>query len=140
MALSGLPLASGMRHKEVFENLGWVVRNEGNHIVLTHTNRPGVFLSIPNHKQVKKETLKAIIRAAGITDEQYAVFFHVGESQPTELAASAEAQFRETRESDGRTRVHCMACCEQVCLSSDPGEISSAKGGHLAECSGPLKA
>src|SRR5580698_10036343 len=98
MALSSLPLASGIRHKEVFEDLGWVVRSAGNHIVLTHTHHPQVFLSIPNHSEVKRQTLKKIVRDASLTDEQYAIFFQG--IKAVKPGASEEDAFRETPSSD----------------------------------------
>ena len=75
MGLSDLPLASGRKHQKVFESLGWVLRRDGNHLVMTHTAKSGVTISIPNHAEVKKETLKAIVRAAGYTDKNYRLFF-----------------------------------------------------------------
>jgi len=70
--LKSLPLASGVAHRKVFESLGWVSRrSEKNHFVLTHPNRPGVYLSIPDHDKVDRRLLKAEIRKAGLTDEQY---------------------------------------------------------------------
>src|SRR5436309_8529534 len=59
MALSDLPLASGQTHKKVFQKLGWSVRREGNHIVMTNPNVPRVTLSIPNHSQVRTAASKA---------------------------------------------------------------------------------
>ena len=35
MGISDLPLASGLRHAKVFQKLGWVVRRNSSHIVLT---------------------------------------------------------------------------------------------------------
>ncbi|MGH9599884.1 MAG: type II toxin-antitoxin system HicA family toxin [Terracidiphilus sp.] len=139
MALTSLPLAKGKRHKEVFEGLGWVVRTEGNHIVLTHPHHPQVFLSIPNHPEVKRQTLKKIVRDAGLTDEQYAIFFR-GVAEVAERRIEEEELFRETAEADGSSRVHCMTCCKEVCLSADPAEIASAKQLHLSGCTGPIAA
>lgn len=136
MGLSSLPLASGQRHKEVFEDLGWVVRSEGNHIVLTHPNHPEVYLSIPNHDEVKKETLKSIIRAAQITDQQYAVFFHGKRRKNTEAVEQDEDCFKETSETDGRIRIHCTICFKEICCSTSLDEIALAKQDHPAACSG----
>lgn len=47
MSLTDLPLASGQQHKKVFESLGWEVRRDANHIVMTHRNIAGVTISIP---------------------------------------------------------------------------------------------
>jgi predicted RNA binding protein YcfA (HicA-like mRNA interferase family) len=139
MAISDLPIASGKRHKEVFEDLGWLVRSEGNHIVLTHAHHPRVFLSIPNHPEVKKQTLKKIVRDAGLTDEQYSIFFH-GVPKADQPANPEEELFREAIEADGRCRIHCMACCQEVCLSADIKVLAAAKRAHPAVCSGPLSA
>lgn len=76
MGLSDLPLASGKKHQKVFESLGWVLRRDGNHIIMTHPNHFGVNLSIPNHAEVRKGTLKALVAAAGLTDKQYRDFFN----------------------------------------------------------------
>lgn len=74
MGLGDLPLASGTEHQKAFEKLGWVVRRAGNHIVMTHPNH-NFPISIPNHKEVKRATLKAILRSIGITDKQYRTIF-----------------------------------------------------------------
>lgn len=138
MGLSQLPLASGKKHKEVLEALGWVVQSEGNHIVLTHAHYPEVFLSIPNHAEVKKGTLKSILRDAGITDEQYAVFFASRPRKTVDLDASGDGDFRHTNEPDGKIRVHCSICCAEVCLSSEVDEIAALKTSHLGQCAGPI--
>jgi predicted RNA binding protein YcfA (HicA-like mRNA interferase family) len=71
MGLSDLPDASGKTHEKVFTKLGWVTRRDAEHIVMTHANAPGVTLSIPNHKCVKRTTLKGLIRAAQLKDSFY---------------------------------------------------------------------
>ncbi len=52
-----------------------MVRRDGNHIVMTHSNVMGVTISIPNHPEVRRETLKSIVRAAGYTDKNYRLYF-----------------------------------------------------------------
>jgi len=52
MGLSDLPLASGQEHRKTFEKFGWILRRDGNHIVMTHPNHENT-ISIPNHKEVK---------------------------------------------------------------------------------------
>jgi predicted RNA binding protein YcfA (HicA-like mRNA interferase family) len=138
MALTTLPLASGKRHKGVFESLGWTVRSESNHIVLTHPHYPEVFLSIPNHPEVKKQTLKKIVRDAGLSDEQYAVFFH-GITSQVQRIEDDEDLFRETIE-NGQTRVHCMKCGQQICHTAEPPEIAAAKENHPSSCAGSITA
>jgi predicted RNA binding protein YcfA (HicA-like mRNA interferase family) len=75
MGLSDLPDASGLEHKKTFEKFGWVVRREAEHIIMTHPNRENCMISIPNHKVVKRSTLKAILRVAQIPDKVYRLFF-----------------------------------------------------------------
>lgn len=75
MGLSDLPLASGQKHRKAFESLGWIVRRDSNHIVMTHPAHPDVNLSIPNHDEVKKQTLKRIVATAGLTDKLYRAVF-----------------------------------------------------------------
>ena len=137
MALTQLPLASGERHQEVFESLGWNLRVKGNHIVLTHPHHPQVFLSIPNHKEVKRGTLKRIVRDAGLSDEQYAVFFD-GIPKAKRLEEDDADLFTGKIEPDGRWRVHCAVCCQPVCLSADEGEIKTAQSEHIRNCTGPI--
>jgi predicted RNA binding protein YcfA (HicA-like mRNA interferase family) len=55
----------------VFTRLGWqVVRQRGSHIILT---RPGSIatLSVPNHAQVARGTLRTLIARAGLTVEEF---------------------------------------------------------------------
>lgn len=71
MGLKILPLDSGRRHVRVLESFGWVLRRGGSHLVLTNPNVPRVVISIPNHDEVDRRLLKAEIRKAGLTDEEY---------------------------------------------------------------------
>jgi len=49
---------------------GWRVARPGNHIILT---RPGstTTLSIPNHNEVARGTLRSLIRSANLTVEEF---------------------------------------------------------------------
>lgn len=54
-----------------FEKLGWhVARQRGSHIILT---KPGsvITLSIPNHDEVARGTLRALISKAGVSLEDF---------------------------------------------------------------------
>ncbi len=75
MGLSDLPLASGQNHSRVFNPFGWTLRRKAEHIIMTHSERSGVTLSIPNHKEVRRGTLKALVAVAGLTDKQYRARF-----------------------------------------------------------------
>ena len=66
-----LPTLSGQETVRVFEALGWqVARQQGSHIILV---KPGQIatLSIPNHRQVAKGTLRSLIRSAGLSVAEF---------------------------------------------------------------------
>jgi predicted RNA binding protein YcfA (HicA-like mRNA interferase family) len=55
----------------MFEKFGWrIVRQRASHIVMT---KLGEFttLSIPDHKEVARGTLRSLIRAADLTVEEF---------------------------------------------------------------------
>jgi len=54
-----------------FQKLGWeVARQRGSHIILTKTGHIAT-LSIPNHPEVARGTLRALIARAGLTVEEF---------------------------------------------------------------------
>jgi predicted RNA binding protein YcfA (HicA-like mRNA interferase family) len=62
-----LPALSGREIVRIFETFGWrVARQSGSHIVMVKSGEM-VTLSIPDHKEVAKGTLRSLIRAAGLT-------------------------------------------------------------------------
>lgn len=66
-----LPVISGSAAVRVFERAGWRrERQSGSHIILT---KPGfaVNLSVPDHRAVKRGTLRTLIRRAGLTVDQF---------------------------------------------------------------------
>ena len=66
-----LPVLSGRRVVKVFESFGWqIARQRGSHIILI---KPGhiATLSVPDHREVARGTLRALIRLAGLTVEQF---------------------------------------------------------------------
>jgi len=70
--MAGLPVLSGRKVARVFERLGWqVARQRGSHIVMVREGE-NVTLSIPDHKEVARGTLRSLIRAAGITVDEFA--------------------------------------------------------------------
>ena len=72
MGLSDLPLDKGRTHVKTFESLGWILRRtEKNHFVLTHPEKPGVIVSIPDHKEVGRNLLRTELRKAGIEPAEY---------------------------------------------------------------------
>jgi len=66
-----MPNLSGKQAVRAFENLGWQVsRQSGSHIVLTKDGEMAS-LSVPNHKEVAKGTLRSLIRAANLTTNEF---------------------------------------------------------------------
>ena len=62
-----VPLLSGRDVVNTFGAFGWQVsRQSGSHIILVKEGHPAT-LSIPNHKQVARGTLRSLIRGAGLT-------------------------------------------------------------------------
>ena len=62
-----LPVLSGREVVRVFESLGWsVARQSGSHIILIKEGEMAT-LSVPDHREVAKGTLRGLIRAAGLT-------------------------------------------------------------------------
>jgi predicted RNA binding protein YcfA (HicA-like mRNA interferase family) len=70
VSLSGLPLASGQKHRKVLERkFRFECRKNAEHIILV--SPAGQVISIPNHDEVKRPTLKQVLRNCGIDDKEY---------------------------------------------------------------------
>ncbi len=66
-----LPVLNGRKVVNVFESFGWkVVRQRGSHIIMVKDNHHTT-LSVPDHKEVAKGTLRGLIQAAGITVDEF---------------------------------------------------------------------
>jgi predicted RNA binding protein YcfA (HicA-like mRNA interferase family) len=62
---------SGKEAVKIFLRAGWVREGQtGSHVLLTKAGQR-VTLSIPLHREVKPGTLRAIIRTAGLTVEEF---------------------------------------------------------------------
>ncbi len=69
---SSLPVLSGREVVRVFESLGWqVARQSGSHIVMVKEGETAT-LSVPDHREVAKGTLRSLIRAAELTVAEFA--------------------------------------------------------------------
>ena len=69
--MASLPVLSGKEVVRVFERFGWeVVRQSSSHIILTK-DREIATLSVPDHKEVAKGTLRSLIRAANLTVDEF---------------------------------------------------------------------
>ncbi len=66
-----LPALSGKEVVRIFETFGWnVARQRSSHIVMTKEGEIAT-LSVPNHKEVAKGTLRSLIRSAGLTVDEF---------------------------------------------------------------------
>ncbi len=66
-----IPILSGRRVVRVFTKLGWeVARQRGSHIILVKEGAMAT-LSVPDHREVARGTLRSLIRDAGLTVEEF---------------------------------------------------------------------
>ena len=64
-----LPIISGKKATKVFLQEGYVIDHQtGSHVILYKHNK---ILTIPNHKELARGTLRAIIKQAGLTREEF---------------------------------------------------------------------
>jgi len=69
--MPAVPLLRPQQVVRAFEKLGWeVARHRGSHIILTKAGHIAS-LSIPNHSQVARGTLRALIDKAGLTVQEF---------------------------------------------------------------------
>jgi predicted RNA binding protein YcfA (HicA-like mRNA interferase family) len=67
-----LPIISGMEAAKAFRKVGYELdEQEGSHMILRHTSPPHRRLSIPNHRELAKGTLRTLIRQAALTVEEF---------------------------------------------------------------------
>jgi predicted RNA binding protein YcfA (HicA-like mRNA interferase family) len=67
------PKLSGRAVVKAFERDGWeLARQRGSHIILVKEGSMAT-LSIPDHREVAPGTLRSLIRASGLTVEQFVV-------------------------------------------------------------------
>jgi len=69
--MSKLPMISGRECIKALENAGlYFKRQEGSHIVMRRDD-PFAQVVVPNHKELDRGTLKAIIRQAGLSTNEF---------------------------------------------------------------------
>ena len=69
--MTKLPVVSGRDLVKALTKIGYLSDHQtGSHIILRHQAPPHRRLTIPNHKEIAKGTLKNIIREAGLTIEE----------------------------------------------------------------------
>jgi predicted RNA binding protein YcfA (HicA-like mRNA interferase family) len=65
-----LPVVSGAQLIKAFVKIGYYIRSQqGSHVHLRHPIHPP--LTIPNHREVARGTLRAIIRQAGLSLDDF---------------------------------------------------------------------
>ena len=66
-----VPLLKPKSVIKVFKKYGWVVaRSSGSHIILTKEGNIAT-LSVPNHSEVARGTLRSLIEKSGLTVEEF---------------------------------------------------------------------
>ncbi len=69
--MSKLPAISGQECVRALEKVGfYTVRQKGSYIVL-HRDNPFVQVVVPDHKELDRGTLRAIIRQAGLPVDEF---------------------------------------------------------------------
>ena len=71
--MPALPSVSGERAVKAFQKAGWSKdRQRGSHVILI---KPGhaASLSVPQHRELAPGTLRALIRAAGMSVDEFVV-------------------------------------------------------------------
>lgn len=69
--MAALPTLNGREIIKVFAKDGWqMVRQRGSHMILVKDGQIAT-LSIPDHKEVAKGTLRSLIRNSGLTAEEF---------------------------------------------------------------------
>ena len=67
-----LSVISGKELLKIFAKIGYEIDHQtGSHIIVRHKMPPHRRLTIPNHKEIAKGTLRAIMRQAGLTREEF---------------------------------------------------------------------
>ncbi|MEK6953908.1 MAG: type II toxin-antitoxin system HicA family toxin [Candidatus Micrarchaeota archaeon] len=68
-----LPIISGADAIKALAKLGYLLDHQtGSHLILRNANPPFRRLTVPNHKELAKGTLRALIRESGLTVEEFA--------------------------------------------------------------------
>ena len=70
-----LPVISGKDAIKAFRKAGYEFdRQRGSHIILRRSEPPYRRLSVPDHNELAKGTLRALLREAGLTVEEFVEF------------------------------------------------------------------
>ena len=70
--MSELPRISGRELAKALTKIGYEQdRQRGSHIILRQTSSPHRRVTVPDHKEIAKGTLRAIIRETGLTVDEF---------------------------------------------------------------------
>lgn len=70
--MSKLPVVSGMQVVKALAKIGYGVDHQtGSHLILRQKEYPYRRVTVPNHKEIAKGTLRAIIRQSGLSVEEF---------------------------------------------------------------------
>ena len=71
--MAKLPVVSGRDAVRALARVGYRLdRQRGSHLILRHDAPPHRRLTVPDHRELAKGTLRAIIREAGLTVDAFA--------------------------------------------------------------------
>ena len=70
--MTRLPALTGREAVKALGKIGYELdRQRGSHMILRHTDPPFRRLVVPDHKELRRGTLRAIIRQAGISVPEF---------------------------------------------------------------------
>ena len=70
--MSRIPIVSGIKVVKALAKIGYETDHQtGSHIILRHKQYPYRRLTVPNHKEIAKGTLRSIIEDAGLTVDAF---------------------------------------------------------------------
>ena len=70
--MADLPVISGREAVRAFRKVGYETdRQRGSHIILRRAESPHRRLTVPDHKELRKGTLRALIRQAGLSVDEF---------------------------------------------------------------------
>ncbi|MFI5340483.1 MAG: type II toxin-antitoxin system HicA family toxin [Candidatus Methylomirabilales bacterium] len=70
--MTKLPVVSGEEAVRAFARIGYEKDHQtGSHIILRHAAPPHRRLTVPGHRELSRGTLRALIRQAGLTVEEF---------------------------------------------------------------------
>ena len=67
-----IPIVSAIKVIKALTKIGYEADHQtGSHVILRHKEAPYKRLTVPNHKEIARGTLKAIIEEAGLTVREF---------------------------------------------------------------------